>query len=90
MLLPPPSENRVTDIGYRREEWFAELQWIPNSFPSEADERYIYLNLNEISAGSGQIIPDAVSVPLGGAATGFNLTPILPKELRQEQYTRPI
>lgn len=82
MLLPPPSENRVTDIGYRREEWFAELQWIPNSFPSEADERYIYLNLNEISAGSGQIIPDAVSVPLGGAATGFNLTPYTPEGIK--------
>lgn len=82
MLLPAPTENRVTDVGYSRQEWFAEMKWVPNSFPPEADETYIYLNLNEISAGTGQLFPDAISVPLGGSANSFNLTPYSPEGIK--------
>lgn len=88
MLLQPPKQNRVTDIGYNKyqniSEWYAKLEWdwSVNNFPAEADERYIILGLNEISAGTGQVFPDAITIPLSGASQKFDLNYYTPEGIK--------
>ena len=67
MLLSPPSNNRVTDIGYIRNvnssEWYADLRWDLSgvSFPTDADTKSIKIEMNEIPTGSGQTLSFGVS-----------------------------
>lgn len=88
MLLQPPSQNKVTDIGYVKNvnssEWYAELGWTWSitNFPAEADERYIIVGMNEISTGSGQVIQEAMTIPLNGAATSFRFTEYTPEGIK--------
>jgi hypothetical protein len=87
-ILQPPSQNRVTDIGYvrnlNRSEWYADLEWNLSSvnFPGDADERYIIVGMNEISTGSGQVIQDAISVPLSGSTASFKFTEYSPEGIK--------
>lgn len=88
ILLQPPKQNRVTDIGYTQNinnsEWYADLgwDWNPSNFPPEADEKYITIGLNEISRGTGQVFPEAISVPLSGSATSFQFTDYTPEGIK--------
>ncbi|MGI6084731.1 MAG: fibronectin type III domain-containing protein, partial [Acetivibrionales bacterium] len=89
MLLQPPSQNRVTDIGYVKNaygvsEWYADLEWNWDitDFPAEADERYIIVGMNEISTGSGTVVPDAITIPLNGAATSYHFTAYNPEGIK--------
>lgn len=98
VILNPPSQNRVTDIGYVRNvnssEWYADLAWNLESvnFPSEADERYIIVGMNEISTGSGQVIQDAISIPLSGSTASYKFTEYSPEGIKHgtiyETYIR--
>ncbi len=88
MILQAPKLNRITDIGYTQDinnsQWYARLgwDWNPSNFPSEADERYIIIGLNEIARGTGQVIQEAISVPLNGSATSFEFTEYIPEGLK--------
>ncbi|MGI6622769.1 MAG: hypothetical protein ACOX4T_06485 [Acetivibrionales bacterium] len=86
ILLQPPKQNRITDIGYIKElyksEWYADLAWEPNSFPPEADEKYIIIGLNEISKGTGQVIQEAINIPLSGSAASFQFTEYNPEGIK--------
>ena len=78
MLLPPPTNNRVAEVGNKNIEdngWYARLEWNFNSssFPEGADTSMI-LGLNEISTGTGQVIPDAITTSLGGSTRSDEIT----------------
>lgn len=86
IVLQPPKQNRITDIGYIREvyksEWYADLAWTPPSFPAEADEEYIIISLNEISRGSGQVIQEVINIPLSGSAESYQFTEYTPEGIK--------
>ena len=89
LLLQPPKQNSVTDIGYirtvYRNEWYATLgwEWNPANFPPEADERYIIVGFNEIAKGTGQVIQDAITVGLSGSSTSYELNEYTPEGLKK-------
>lgn len=85
-VLQPPSRNRVTDIGYiqnaNTSEWYAQVQWDAMSFPGTADETYIHLGMNEISSGTGRVVPDAIQISLPGGATFYDFTAYNPETIK--------
>ncbi|MCX7773408.1 MAG: fibronectin type III domain-containing protein, partial [Clostridia bacterium] len=85
-VLQPPQRNRVSDIGYTQDlnhwEWYAKLNWEAESFPPEANEKYINLGLNEISYGTGKLVPDAFTVPLPGSATSYDISSYTPEGIK--------
>lgn len=97
MILQPPSQNKVTDIGYVRNvnssEWYADLGWELSgvSFPGDS-EKYIIIGMNEISTGSGQVIQEAISIPLSGTTTNYHFTEYNPENIKHgtiyETYLR--
>ena len=97
-ILNPPSQNRITDIGYVKNinvsEWYADLEWSLSTvnIPAEADEKYIILGMSEIERGSGQVIQNAISIPLSGTATSYNFTEYNPEGIKHgtiyETYLR--
>jgi len=88
VVLNPPSQNRVTDIGYvknvYRSEWYADLEWnLANvNFPVDADERYIILGLNQIEAGTGKVLQDIMTIPLSGTTSKYRFTEYSPEGIR--------
>lgn len=88
VILNPPSQNRITDIGYVKNvygsEWYADLEWnlAPVNFPIDADERYIILGLNQIESGTGKVLPDVMTVPLSGNTSSYKFTEYSPEGIR--------
>jgi len=87
-ILNPPSQNRVTDIGYVKNaygsEWYADLEWnlATVNFPVEADERYILLGFNQIESGTGKVLPDVMTVPLSGNTSSYRVTEYSPEGIK--------
>lgn len=84
-VLQPPQRNRVSDIGYiqnlNSRDWYAKLVWDAQTYPPEADERYIQLGFNEVSSGTGRLVPDAMQVSLPGGATFFDISEYTPESI---------
>jgi hypothetical protein len=85
-VLQPPLKHRVSDIGYVKNvytsDWYAKLEWEAAVFPPEAQERYISLELSEVENGTGNLIHDAIVVPLPGGSTSFELNEYSPAGIK--------
>jgi len=98
VILNPPSQNRVTDIGYVKNvygsEWYANLEWDLSSvtFPVDADEKYIIMGMNEIESGTGKVLQDAMTIPLSGSTASYKFTEYNPENIKHgtiyETYLR--
>lgn len=96
VTVPAPQRYFVSDIGYQqnvyKKDWYAELKWDPVGFPADAIESNINMGINEISYGTGNIIPDAIQILLPGTASSHGITEYSPDTLKHgtiyESYLR--
>ena len=86
IILPPPQNNRITDIGYVqnafRKEWYADLEWDPAVFPADATQEMITVGFNEAVWGTGQLLPDAIQIPLPGGAVAQSINEYTPETIK--------
>ena len=86
VILPPPQNNKMTDIGYVqnafRKEWYAELAWDPVVFPADATEKIVTVGFNEAAWGTGGFISDAIQIPLPGGATTQSINEYTPETIK--------
>src|SRR5690554_1194469 len=66
-IVDSPKNYRLDDIGYDENgEWYADLSWQHDGFPSGSSEEQITASFHEIEYGTGRRIPNAIQVTMPG------------------------
>ena len=74
-IVDSPKNYRLDDIGYDENgEWYADLSWQHDGFPSGSSEEQITASFHEIEYGTGRRIPNAIQVTMPGSQRSLGIS----------------